>query len=236
MDTNNTQNSALSPQSSVLEEKGSFGTDILRAVLTTIVLIVLVSVIYPAIVWGIGQVAFNHQANGSLITDAKGNVIGSELIGQQFTQPQYFHGRPSAASTSVYTGTNGVVANITTSSGTNYGPTNANLISPITGTVAINAQNVLSEDLGIQSSLPFSGSVPSVPVDLVTASASGLDPDITSAAAAIQIPRVAKARVLSEDQVRQLVNQYTEGRDLGVFGEPRVNVLKLNLALDDLKK
>ncbi len=231
----NTINDNTSP-TTLEEEKSNFVTDILRAVLITIVLTVLVSLIYPAIVWGIGQAAFNHQANGSLISDAKGNVIGSDLIGQQFTQAKYFHGRPSAASTSVYTGTNGAVSNITTSSGTNYGPTNATLISPITGTVAINAQNVLSEDLGIQVSLPLSGTQPSVPVDLVTASASGLDPDITPAAAEIQIARVAKARGLSEDQVRQLVNQYTEGRDLGIFGEPRVNVLKLNLALDALKK
>lgn len=231
MDANN-----QAVQTIIEEEKGGLGTDIVRGILATIVLTVLVSIIYPAIVWGIGQVAFNHQANGSLINDAKGNVIGSELIGQQFTLPQYFHGRPSAASTSVYTGTNGVVSNITTSSGTNYGPTNANLISPITGTVAVNAQSVLSEDLGIQTSLPLSGTQPNVPVDLVTASASGLDPHITPAAAQLQVARVAKARGLSEDQVRQLVNQYTEGRDLGIFGEPRVNVLKLNLAMDALKK
>jgi potassium-transporting ATPase KdpC subunit len=230
--------SNLEPQTSTLidEERSSLATNMVRAILATIVLTVLVSVIYPAIVWGIGQVAFNHQANGSLISDAKGNVIGSELIGQQFTAPQYFHGRPSAASTSVYTGTNGVVSNITTSSGTNYGPTNASLISPITGTVAINAQNVLSEDLGINASLPLSASLPAVPIDLVTASASGLDPNITPAAAQIQVSRVAKARGLSEDQVRQLVDQYTEDRDLSIFGEPRVNVLKLNLSLDALKK
>ncbi len=99
MDTNNTDGAALSIPPSVIEEKGNLGTDIVRGILATIVLTVLVSVIYPAIVWGIGQVAFNHQANGSLITDAKGNVIGSELIGQQFTLPQYFHGLICAAST-----------------------------------------------------------------------------------------------------------------------------------------
>ncbi len=235
---NANNNSALSTQPSapLQEEKNSLATDITRAVLATIVLTVLVSVIYPALIWGIGQLAFNHQANGSLISDAKGNIVGSELLGQQFTQPQYFHGRLSDAFTSVYTGTNGVVANITTSSGSNYGPTDARLIDPITGTVAVAAQQVLSEDLGINAALPLSGTQPTVPIDLVTASASGLDPDISPAAAELQIARVAKARNMSEDQVRQLVSQYTEGRDLGIFGEPRVNVLKLNIALDNLKK
>lgn len=218
-------------------EESSLGRDLLRAVLATLVITVMVGVIYPALVWGIGQAAFNKQANGSLISDSSGKVIGSEIIGQSFSQPQYFRGRPSAASTSTYTGTNGLVADVTTSGGSNYGPTDARLIDPITGTVAINAQAVLSDDFSTVASLPLSpADAAKVPIDLVTTSASGLDPHITPAAAEVQIARVAKARGISEDALRQLVRQYTDGRDLGIFGEPRVNVLKLNLALDSLKR
>ncbi len=208
------------------EEKGGLGADLLRAVLATIVFTLLLGVIYPAIVWGVGQAAFSKQANGSLIKDASGQVIGSELLGQSFSAPQYFHGRPSAAFNTTYTGTNGLVLDITTSGGSNYGPTDARLIGDA-GSIAINAAQVIS-DTGIATG--------TVPVDLVTTSASGLDPHITPAGADVQVARVAAARNLSAERVRQLVAQYTEGRDLGLLGEPRVNVLKLNLALDSSTK
>jgi K+-transporting ATPase ATPase C chain len=182
------------------------------AVLMTIVLTVLLGIIYPLIMTGIAQVAFPNQANGSLVRDSSGNVVGSALLAQAFTQPQYFHPRPSAA------GTNGYDA--TASGGSNLGPTNQKLLD----TVQSNADAYRQEN-GLASDAQ-------VPVDAVTASASGLDPDISPANALLQMHRVAGARGLSDDQVRALVNQYTEGRTLFVLGEPRVNVLKLNLALD----
>ncbi len=207
------------------EEQSGLAATLLRAVLATVVFTLLLGVIYPAVVWGVGQVAFSKQANGSLLKDASGQVIGSELLGQSFSAPQYFHGRPSAASNTTYTGTKGLVLDITTSGGSNYGPTDARLIGDA-GSIAVNAAQVIS-DTGIATG--------TVPVDLVTTSASGLDPHITPAGADVQVARVAKARNLSAERVRQLVAQYTEGRDLGLLGEPRVNVLKLNLALDSIK-
>jgi K+-transporting ATPase ATPase C chain len=177
-----------------------------------VVLTVLLGIVYPLLMTGIAQVAFPNQANGSLVKDASGNVVGSALLAQAFTQPQYFHPRPSAA------GANGYDA--TASGGSNLGPTNQKLID----TVQSNA-DAYRQDNGLASDAE-------VPVDAVTASASGLDPDISPANALLQVHRVAAARGLSDDQVRSMVNQYTEGRTLFVLGEPRVNVLKLNLALD----
>jgi potassium-transporting ATPase KdpC subunit len=182
------------------------------AVLMVVVLTVMLGIIYPLLMTGISQVVFPSQANGSLVRDSSGTVIGSAILAQNFTQPQYFHPRPSAAGSDGYDATN--------SGGSNLGPTNQKLIDAVKDrTDAYRDENSLAADAP-------------VPVDAVTASASGLDPDISPANALIQASRVAKARGLSEDQVHTLVNQNTEGRTLGILGEPRVNVLKLNLALD----
>jgi len=182
------------------------------ALLMTVVLLFLLGVVYPLLMTGISQVVFPNQANGSLVRDASGNVVGSSLLAQSFAQPQYFHPRPSAAGTDGY--------DATASGGSNLAASNQKLIDSVTDrAAAYRAENGLADDA-------------QVPVDAVTTSASGLDPDISPANALLQASRVAKARNMSEDQVRSLVNQYTVGRTLGVLGEPRVNVLKLNLALD----
>lgn len=182
------------------------------AVLMVVVMTVLLGIIYPLVMTGLAQVVFPNQANGSLVRDSSGNVIGSTLLAQGFAQPQYFHPRPSAAGSDGY--------DATASGGSNLGPTNQKLIDNVQSkAVAYRQENNLSADTP-------------VPVDAVTSSASGLDPDISPANALLQVPRIAAARGLSEDQVRTMVNQYTEGRTLFVLGEPRVNVLKLNLALD----
>ncbi|MGE5214494.1 MAG: K(+)-transporting ATPase subunit C [Nitrospirota bacterium] len=181
------------------------------AVASTLVLAVVCCGIYPLIVFGIAQLLFRDQANGSLIIAADGSVRGSRLLGQPFSHPKYFHPRPSAAG-------NGYDA--TSSGGSNLGPTSQKLKNAIKERIAAyRAENGLSEN-------------ESVPADAVTASGSGLDPEISLRNAELQVPRVAKARALSEDKVRQLVQQNTESRDLGVFGDPGVNVLELNLALD----
>lgn len=159
---------------------------------------------YPFVVWGIAQIAFPHQANGSMI-ERDGVVIGSELIGQNFSSERYFHGRLSAA---------GVGYDASASSGSNLGPTNAKLIDRISS----DAEKLRST---------------SIPADLLTTSASGLDPHISPAAASFQVERIAEARGSRGEQIRSLIVEFTEGRTLGLLGEPRVNVLKLNLALDE---
>ena len=197
----------------------------LRQIRPAIVLIVLMTVLtglaYPLAITGIAQLLFPHQAAGSLV-EKDGKVIGSELVGQNFTSEKYFHGRPSATTdTDPNDSTKTVPApyNAGNSGGSNAGPTSKALIERVQGDV---------KTLKDENSAP-------VPVDLVTTSASGLDPDITPAAAEFQVPRVAKARNLPEDRVRTLVAENTTGRALGLFGEPRVNVLKLNLALDAMR-
>jgi K+-transporting ATPase ATPase C chain len=189
------------------------------AVLMTVVLTVGFGVIYPFAMTGLAQVLFNHQANGSLITNARGQVVGSEIIGQLFTKPQYFHGRPSAAVSA--TSPNGYAADA--SAGSQLGPTNTKLFS---NTIAI------ADQIRKENGLPPNYVLPA---DAVSSSASGLDPNISPAYADLQVARVAKARGLSQATVRALVQKYTGGRDLGVLGEPRVNVLLLNLALDKTK-
>jgi len=180
------------------------------AILMTVVTTVLLGVIYPLVVTGLAQVLFHDKANGQLIV-RNGEVVGSRIIGQAFAGPGYLHSRPSAAG-------NGYDA--ANSGGTNFAPTNHQLIDRVKGDVA----HLQAENPGQP-----------VPIDLVTSSASGLDPDITPAAAEFQVPRLARERGLSEDQVRQIIREYTQGRQLGFLGEPRVNVLEVNLALDQTK-
>jgi K+-transporting ATPase ATPase C chain len=195
-------------------------TQLRPALVALLALTLITGVIYPLVVTGVAQIVFPSQANGSLIIAADGKPHGSALIGQQFDDPKYFWGRISATGPVAYTAFNG--DKLTGSSGSNYGPLNPGLVGP-NGMIAgrINAL----KDADPQNTLP-------IPVDLVTASASGLDPEISPAAAAYQISRVAKARGLSTAAVRELVVRYTEGRTFGILGEPRVNVLRLNLALD----
>jgi K+-transporting ATPase ATPase C chain len=182
------------------------------AILITIVFTILTGLIYPLAVTGAAQVLFRHQANGSLIEN-NGRVIGSELIGQNFAKPEYFHPRPSAAG-SGYDAAN--------SSGSNLGPTNPALADRLTKDAAQFRKD----------NPDYTGAIPA---DAITASASGLDPDISPANAAAQAARVAKARNVALDAVRRLIADNTKGRDLGFLGEPRVNVLKLNMALDASK-
>ncbi|WP_407311981.1 potassium-transporting ATPase subunit KdpC [Desulfosporosinus sp. SB140] len=182
-----------------------------RAFMLLIALTIITGIAYPLVVTGLAQLIFPHQANGSLAYQ-NGKPVGSEMIGQNFSDPRYFHGRPSAAGKDGY--------DATSSGGSNMGPTSKDLLDQ----AAKNAAQVRTEN-GLSLNTP-------VPSDLITASASGLDPDITPAAAQIQVARVAKAKNMNEQKVQALVNQYTEGRQFGFLGEPRVNVLKLNLALD----
>jgi K+-transporting ATPase ATPase C chain len=179
---------------------------------------VITGVIYPLAVTGIAQLVFPHQANGSLII-VGGKAVGSELIGQQFDDPKYFWGRISATGTFPYNAFN--AENLTASSGSNYGPLNPAL----TDMVQARIDALKAADPG--NTLP-------IPVDLVTSSGSGLDPHISIAAALYQVHRVAQARGLSDEAVKALVDKYTEGRQFFFLGESRVNVLKLNLALDGL--
>jgi len=192
----------------------------LRPALVLLVLFTLITgLIYPFAITGIAQVVFPHQANGSLVT-RDGAVIGSELMGQLFAKDEYFHGRPSATSApdpADSTKTVDAPYNAANTGGSNLGPTSKALIERIQGDV----EKLKEENPNAK-----------IPIDLVTTSASGLDPHISPEAALFQVPRVAKARNLPEDRVRLLVQDQTQGRYLGVFGEPRVNVLALNLALD----
>jgi len=186
-------------------------SDIRHTIVVTIVAVIVLCGVYPVVVWAIGQTIFPYQANGSLIKAKDGAILGSEIIGQAFSDNQYFNSRPSAAGTG-YDASN--------SSATNLGPTSQKLHDSIAAAVtAYRAQNGLAADA-------------LVPADAVTSSASGLDPDISVKNAMLQVARVAKTRKMSPDAVTALVQKYTEGRDFGVFGDPRVNVLKLNLALD----
>ena len=193
--------------------------EIRPAIVMIVAMTIITGLIYPLGMTGIAQLVFPHQANGSLI-EKDGKIIGSQLIGQNFTDDKYFHGRPSATTgpdPKDATKTVPEPYNAANSAGSNAGPTAKSLIDRVT------------EDAGkLHAENP---SMP-VPVDLVTSSASGLDPEVTPAGALFQVPRIAKARSMSEDQVRRLVADNTQGRFLGVIGEPRVNVLKLNLALD----
>jgi K+-transporting ATPase ATPase C chain len=190
-----------------------FFSEIRGAIMSTLVLAVVCCGLYPLVVFGIGQVAFRDKADGSLIVDAAGTIRGSKLLGQGFIDPKYFHPRPSAAG-------NGYDA--ANSGGSNLGPTSQKLKDAIKDRIdAYRKENGLNADQ-------------EVPADAVTASGSGLDPHISPRNAEFQVPRVAKARGLSEDKVRELIRQSTEGRDLGIVGDLGVNVLQLNLALDSL--
>jgi K+-transporting ATPase KdpC subunit len=183
------------------------------AIVLLVAFTLLTGVIYPLVITGIAQLVFPHQANGSLIVQ-NGQAVGSELIGQPFSDPKYFWGRLSATGSFPY--------NAAASSGSNLGPTNPALI-----------QEIQSRLQALKAVDP--GNNQPVPVDLVTSSGSGLDPDISLAATLYQVPRVARVRGLSQDQVRSLVDQYTERRTFFILGETRVNVLKLNLALDRIQ-
>jgi K+-transporting ATPase ATPase C chain len=190
------------------------------AVMLTVILTIVTGFLYPGVVTGLAQLFFHSQANGSLVYASNGQVIGSELIGQYWTMPKYFHGRPSATvnlngTPSPYQADN--------SSASNLGPTNATLIKDVQQRVAELKKENPNAPPG------------AVPVDLVTTSGSGLDPDITIAGALYQVPRIAQARGLSQDVVKQVVMDHEQGRFLGIFGEPYVNVLDLNLALNALK-
>jgi len=185
--------------------------EIIRSIAATIVFGIILCGLYPVVVWGAGQLLFSHKANGSIITSKDGKILGSEWLGQQFTSDKYFNSRPSAAGTGY---------DATSSGGTNLGPTSQKLNDSVKAAVdAYRKQNNLPADA-------------LVPADAVTSSASGLDPHISVENARIQVARVAKARNLDPAKVQELVDKYTDGRSLGILGEPGVNVLKLNLALD----
>lgn len=230
----------------------TLGRETWNSIKITLVLLVLCVILYPLVVWGIGQLAFNNQANGSLIKDSKGQVIGSSIIGQAFTRPEYFHGRPSA-----------VGYNAAGSGASNLGPTNPQLINgngsevtitpgatpPPGGTPVAGKDNtyyVPGSYLGVKNYADQFrqenglATDTKLPADIVTASGSGLDPNISVDAANLQVNRVMQARKalggnsasITPEKIQDLIKQNTDGRDLGVLGEPRVNVLKLNLALD----
>ena len=185
------------------------------AIVLTLLLCVITGLVYPGLVTGLAQLLFPHQANGSLVRGATGQMIGSELIGQSFSRAEYFHPRPSAA---------GAGYDDTLSGGTNKGPTDVKLADTLIAGA-------------VDSAVRLDGAVKGrVPSDLVTSSGSGLDPHISPASALLQVARVARARGLDSAAVRALVERHIEGRQLAFFGEPRVNVLALNLALDTLTR
>jgi potassium-transporting ATPase KdpC subunit len=195
--------------------------EIRPAIVVLVALTLITGLVYPLAMTGIAQVIFPYQANGSMI-QRDHTVVGSELIGQNFTSDKYFHGRPSATTGPDQNDPTKTIAapyNAVNSGGSNLGPSNKALIDRVKGDIA----KLAKENPGTP-----------VPIDLVTTSASGLDPDISPEAALFQVPRIAKARNLPEDRIRQLVDDHTEGRLFGLLGEPRVNVLELNLALDHL--
>jgi K+-transporting ATPase ATPase C chain len=186
-------------------------SEAITALRVTAVTLILTGLVYPFAMTGLAQALFHNRANGSLLRDETGTVVGSELIGQAFTKPAYLQGRPSAA------GNNGYDA--ASSSGSNFGPTSKKLRDRVTADVArLHKENP-------EAPLP-------VPTDLVTTSASGLDPDLSPQAARWQVPRIARARQISPDRVQSVLERAIQSRDLGLFGEPRVNVLAANLALD----
>jgi K+-transporting ATPase ATPase C chain len=186
----------------------------MRALVATVVLAVLTGVVYPAVMTGVAQLAIKDKANGSLV-DVDGTIVGSSLIGQQWEGDQWFYGRGSA-----------IDYDASTSSGSNLGPTSKDLAAAI--------EDRAAAIIDLEGSYNPGLTVAAIPVDLLTASSSGLDPDISEAAALLQVSRIAAVRGLSEDAVRQLVEDHVQGRQLGFLGEPRVNVLELNLALERL--
>jgi len=193
--------------------------EIRPAIVLLVALTLITGVIYPFAMTGIARVIFPTQSQGSLVEE-NGKIVGSALIGQEFKSDRYFHGRPSATVSPDPNDTTKTVPapyNAANSGGSNLGPTNKSLIERVQGDMDRLQQENLSAE---------------VPIDLVTTSGSGLDPHISPAAALFQVPRVAKARNMSEDSVRRLIDEHVEGRTLGILGEPRVNVLALNLALD----
>lgn len=183
--------------------------DLITSALMIVFLTVSLGIVYPVAVWAIAQLVFPHESNGSLI-ERNGTIVGSNLIGQRFTSDRYFRSRPSAA------GYDGAA-----SGGSNLGPTNAKLISRI----ETDFETLNGRDPAVR-----------VPADLLTTSASGLDPHISPAAAEFQIPRVARARGITESELRRIVGEYTEARQVLILGEPRVNVLRLNLQLDKISR
>jgi K+-transporting ATPase ATPase C chain len=202
------------PAAAVAESKReSTLSHLLTSVLYTIVTVIALGLIYPLVIWAIGALIFPHQANGSFV-ESNGKVVGSEIIGQLWTKPQYFQGRPSAA------GKNGY--DPTSTGGTNLAPTSKKLIDATKATIA-----------SLKKANPDAVGEP--PMDLVTSSASGIDPDISPEAAAWQIPRVAKARSMTVEAVKAIVDAHVAGRTFGILGEPHVNVLDLNRALDAAK-
>jgi potassium-transporting ATPase KdpC subunit len=190
--------------------KESLLSHLATAALYTVVTVIALGLVYPVVIWGLGTLMFRHQAEGSLVVNRAGTIIGSELVGQNFAKPGYFQGRPSAA---------GKGYDPTSTGGTNFGPTSKKLIDATKAAIA--ALRKANPD----ATLP-------IPMDLVTSSASGIDPDISPEGAYYQAPRVAKARGLSLDAVRSIIEAHVAQRQLGLLGEPHVNVLELNRALD----